>query len=128
MKPSPVLAPVHSVTAADCVFDYSRGSGKGGQKRNKTSTKARCTHPPSGAVGVSDDSRSQHVNKRIAFTRMALSPAFRAWHKMEIARVLGTEQQVQDSVARSMSPSNLLIEGKDDEGRWSADAIEEETR
>ena len=49
-----------SVTAADCRFDYYRGSGKGGQKRNKTSSAVRCTHIASGAVGASDDTRSQH--------------------------------------------------------------------
>ena len=33
-----------SVTAADCDWQYIRGTGPGGQKRNKTETKVRCVH------------------------------------------------------------------------------------
>ena len=47
-----------SVTAKDCRWDYFRGSGKGGQKSNMTSSRVRCTHKESGAVGQSDETRS----------------------------------------------------------------------
>lgn len=46
--------PIVTVTAADCRWDYYRGSGAGGQHRNKTSSAVRCTHEPSGAVGQSE--------------------------------------------------------------------------
>ena len=62
-----------SVTAKDCRWDYYRGSGKGGQKRNKTSSAVRCTHTASGAVGKAEDTDSQVKNKKLAFTRMAKS-------------------------------------------------------
>ena len=106
-----------SVTANDCDFECSRGTGKGGQKRNKTSTKVRCVHRASGAAGISDDTRSQHQNKRIAFRRMAESKEFVAWHKMEIARRMGREKQAEEAVERAMAPRNLVVEGKVD-GRW----------
>lgn len=78
-----------SVTGKDCEFSYARGSGKGGQKRNKTSTAARCKHKESGAVGFSDDTRSQHKNKRLAFQRMAKTQKFCQWHTGQIAEALG---------------------------------------
>ena len=58
-----------SVTAKDCTWDYIRGSGKGGQKRNKTSSAVRCHHKDSGAVGYAEDTRSQLKNKRLALPR-----------------------------------------------------------
>lgn len=66
-----------SVTAKDCRWDTFRGTGKGGQKRNKTESAVRCTHIASGAVGQSDDSRSQHDNRRTAFKRMAETDVFK---------------------------------------------------
>lgn len=47
------------VTAKDCRWDYYRGTGKGGQKRNKTENCVRCTHIKSGAVGKSEEGRKQ---------------------------------------------------------------------
>ena len=44
-----------TLTAKNFRWDYFRGSGKGGQKRNKTSSGVRCTHEESGAVGQSHD-------------------------------------------------------------------------
>ena len=50
-----------SVTAKDCRFDYYRGSGAGGQHRNKTESAVRCTHLASGAVGQAEDHREQQA-------------------------------------------------------------------
>lgn len=99
-----------SVTAADCRWDTFRGTGKGGQKRNKTESGVRCTHLASGAVGQSDDSRSQHDNRRTAFKRMAATAEFKAWHRREVGKHLGEEQIIQDAVDRAMQPQNLEIE------------------
>ena len=111
--------PIHSVTENDLKITYARGSGKGGQKRNKTETKVRIQHPESGAVGVSDDTRSQHLNKKAAFLRMIETPEFKNWHKMEIARVMGQEKAVQDIVDSYMKRKNdFIIEVKED-GKWA---------
>ena len=99
-----------SVTAKDCHFDYYRGSGKGGQKRNKTSSAVRCTHIASGAVGQSEDSRSQHDNKIIAFKRMAESKKFKNWHKIEVARTTGEIQRINEKVNKHLNENNLLVE------------------
>lgn len=107
-----------SVGAADCRFDYFRGSGKGGQKRNKTCSAVRVTHIASGAVGRSDDTRSQHRNKHIAFKRMSETQVFKKWRRIETARKMGRLQEAQDAVDMALKPRNLLVEGKV-EGKWT---------
>lgn len=67
-----------SVTLKDCDVQTKRGSGKGGQNRNKRDTAVKIVHRASGAVGESQEQRSQLQNKRAAFLRMAQTPVFQA--------------------------------------------------
>jgi hypothetical protein len=60
---------------AECRLDIFRGSGPGGQKRNKTSNSIRLTHPPSGMSVIAQESRSQQVNKLHALRRLRLKLA-----------------------------------------------------
>lgn len=106
-----------TVTAADCDWQYLRGTGPGGQKRNKTESKVRCVHRASGAVGESDLTRSQHENKRIAFRKMAESKEFKLWHRIETARLIGDKITIEERVEKAMADHNLKVEGKKD-GRW----------
>ena len=106
-----------SLTAKDFEFTYSKGSGPGGQKRNKTSTKVQCLHRPSGAVGVSDEARSQHQNKRLAFEKMAKSEAMRTWSRIEAARVTGEHARIEEKVEYELK-HNVRVEVKDDKDRW----------
>lgn len=115
-----------SVTARDCRWEYFRGSGAGGQHRNKTDSAARCTHEPSGAVGVAQDTRSQHENRKLAFGRMARSDRFQAWLKVEAARLTGATLAAEEAAERAMQPHLLRVEGKDEFGLWSVDAIDPE--
>lgn len=105
-----------SVTAKDCDWSYSRGSGPGGQKRNKTESAVRCYHRASGAVAVSDKTRSQHSNKRDAFTKMISSGMFKYWHKTEIARHMGAFLMIDEEVDKQLR-LNVLVEVQS-EGRW----------
>lgn len=107
-----------SVTAADCRWDYYRGSGAGGQKRNKTSSAVRCTHKESGAVGQAEDGRSQLHNKQLAFKRMSDTKKFMIWLKIERAKRLGIESEVQHQVELDMRDKNLKVEVKDEKGLW----------
>lgn len=59
-----------------CRLDCYRASGPGGQKRNKTESAVRLTHLPTGAVGIGEESRSQHENKARALKRLRKSIAF----------------------------------------------------
>lgn len=106
-----------TVTANDCDWQYIRGTGPGGQKRNRTASKVRCTHRASGATGESDETRSQHDNKRLAFRKMAESQEFKTWHKLETAKRLGTMIDINEKVENQMRDTNLKVEGKVD-GRW----------
>lgn len=67
-----------SVTLKDCDVQTKRGHGKGGQNRNTRDTACRIVHRASGAVGESQEQRSQLQNKRAAFLRMAQTPVFQA--------------------------------------------------
>jgi len=117
-----------SVTAVDCRWDYYRGSGAGGQHRNKTSSAVRCTHLASGAVGQAEDSRSQHENKQLAFVRMSETSEFKRWHQTETYRRLGKLADIDQAVEQAMHERHLRVEGRVD-GRWVPidEAVEDET-
>ena len=55
---------------ADCRFDISRGSGPGGQKRNKTSNAVHLVHLPTSLAVTATESRSQAENKMRAVRRL----------------------------------------------------------
>lgn len=107
-----------SVTAADCEWSYTRGSGNGGQKKNKTSSAVHCMHRPSGAHGYSEESRSQLENKRSAFVKMCESKEFKDWHKMECMRRMGVLDAIDRNIDKAMHPSNFRLEIKH-EGKWT---------
>ena len=58
-----------------CRVDIYRGSGPGGQKRNKTSNAYRITHLESGLSVTASESRSAAENKLYAIRRMRLKLA-----------------------------------------------------
>jgi protein subunit release factor B len=106
-----------SVTAKDCEWSYTKGTGAGGQKRNKTSSAVHCTHRPSGAHGYSEASRSQHDNKREAFVKMAESKEFQKWNRMEAMRRMGVLDEINHKVDQEML-YNTKIEIRID-GVWT---------
>jgi len=114
-----------SVKASDCKFQATKGSGAGGQHRNKVSTAIRVTHEPSGAVGYACDERSQHHNKRIAFRRMAESKEMQAWIRMEAAKRTGELEEIERRVSRAMNSKNIRVEVKDENGRWMESDLSE---
>ena len=104
-----------SVTADDCRWAYTKGTGAGGQKRNKTSSAVHCFHDPSGAHGYSESSRSQLDNKRDAFIKMFETKEFKLWHHIESLKRNGRMAEIDAYVAREMR--KVRVDVKVD-GRW----------
>ena len=107
---------IFSVTSADCEWSYTRGTGKGGQKKNKTSSAVHCMHRPSGAHGYAEETRSQAKNRELAFTKMCESKEFKAWHRAECMRRTGEMAIIDANVEREMR--RVKVERKNDDGRW----------
>jgi len=107
-----------SVTKKDFEWQFIRGSGPGGQHRNKVSTGCRCIHRASGAVGVATDSRSQHQNRAMAFSRCVHSDKFQAWLRVETAKLTGEEARAQEWVSREMRRAGALRTEVKEDGRW----------
>ena len=61
---------------AECRCDTMRGTGPGGQKRNKTESAVRVTHVATGLFAVDDVERSQHINRHHALQKLRLEFAF----------------------------------------------------
>ncbi len=60
-----------TVRKEDLRFDFIRGSGAGGQNRNKVCTAVRITHLPTGISSYSEEERTQSRNKSIAWRRIS---------------------------------------------------------
>jgi protein subunit release factor B len=56
--------------AADFEEKFSRSSGPGGQHVNKVSTAVMLRHVPTGATVTVQDSRSQSMNRQLAWERL----------------------------------------------------------
>ena len=60
---------------AQCQVTRTRGSGPGGQHRNKVETAIVVKHEPSGVVGQASEKRSQQANKEVAIGRLRVNLA-----------------------------------------------------
>jgi hypothetical protein len=107
-----------SVGIHDCRVDTFRAGGKGGQNQNKRDTGVRVVHEASGAVGESREERSQLQNKKNAFRRMALTPKFQAWCKLQCLRTSAVKWDVE----QELQPERLKVEMQVD-GQWAPFAV-----
>ena len=74
MTDTPLVKP-HFTTHRDrlegeCTVEFLKGSGPGGQHRNKRDTGVRLVHPPSGVTVMATERRSQAQNLNLAFERL----------------------------------------------------------
>lgn len=65
---------------AECEVARGRGSGPGGQHRNKVETKVTLTHKPSGISAQASERRSAIENQREAMWRLRLALAVKVRH------------------------------------------------
>ena len=115
MKNVADTTPLFTLTVKDFDWSYTKGSGSGGQKRNKTSSAVHCMHRPSGAHGYAEDSRSQHDNKKTAFVRLTESKEFQTWLRTETMKRSGQATQIEEAVAREMQRIKVEIQ---QDGKW----------
>lgn len=104
------MKPILSVTIHDCIVQTYKGSGAGGQHRNKTMSGVRIIHPPSGARAECCEERSQWQNKKTAWRRLANSAAFRVW----VAKVTSgakTEAELLAEIRAELNdPAKTVVE------------------
>ena len=99
-----------SVTKKDFIIEPYKGTGKGGQHRNKTMSCIRMRHPESGAEVIATENREQSKNKKLAFKRMIENKEFKTWLKIKSAKNALSEREINDKVDRMMEEKNLKIE------------------
>jgi protein subunit release factor B len=104
------MALLFSVKLSDLREEQYRGSGAGGQKRNKTSSAIRFTHEPSGATGESESQRSQLQNRKEALRRLSVNPTFIRWAHAQAAAIQEGYASLDRKVDDLMRPENLRIE------------------
>lgn len=81
-----------NINPADVRVDTYRASGAGGQHINKTDSAVRLTHIPTGIVAASQDSRSQHSNRDLAWQRLRSKI-----YDFEMRKRLEEHQKLEDS-------------------------------
>ena len=103
-----------SVTKNDFSIERTKGSGKGGQNRNKRETAIRLTHKATGIQSYCADERNQHQNLIRAFKNLISKTEFKAWLRIETGRRMQnkaeTEKKIQEWITDQMQDKNLKIE------------------
>lgn len=61
--------------SAQCILDFFKATGNGGQKRNKTSSAVRLIHKPTRIAVTDSVERSQHRNRANALQKLRLAIA-----------------------------------------------------
>ena len=59
----------------DCLVQRTRGSGPGGQRRNKVETAIVITHNPTGVTAAASERRQQAQNQKVALFRLRVNLA-----------------------------------------------------
>ncbi len=122
MNPKDNSIKVTLVTAKDCDISYFKGSGNGGQNKQKTSSGCQIIHRESGAIGRCSETRSQFDNKKTAFIRLTETPKFKFWLNKKLYE-LQNQETIEETVEKMMRSDNLLVEVLKD-GKWIKENVE----
>jgi protein subunit release factor B len=107
---------LYSLTKKDFTIQTFKGSGPGGQHRNKVETAVRIIHKASGATGESKEHKSKLQNQKTAFKRLIESNKFKIWHN-RICHELLSGKTLEERVDEAMDEKNLKVDVKQD-GKW----------
>jgi len=102
----------HRVSKKDLLIEPVKGSGSGGQKRNKTCSGIRMTHIPTGISVRCDEERMQSQNLKLAFKRLAdkLIPLMK--NEEMKSRYLAGEKRVRTYNKKNNRVTDERIPGK----------------
>lgn len=106
-----------TVTKADFDESHVRGSGPGGQHRNKVATGVRLVHRASGAIGEAVDDKSQTRNRAAAFRKLRETPEWKSWFRGMVAATYG-RKSIEQKVDEAMQPKNITTQVLDERSRW----------
>jgi protein subunit release factor B len=96
---------------ADFEEKFSRSSGPGGQHVNKVSTAMLLRHMPSGASVTVQDTRSQSMNRQLAWTRL-LDAIEQQRRDERAARRAEIEKKRRQNSKRPRGVKERILEGK----------------
>lgn len=112
----------NNVRKSDLKIAYYRGSGAGGQHRNKRDTACRITHIPTGESACAEDQKSQAQNRKNAFLKLAnkliplMLPEVKTEKNNERIRTYNkVRDEVKDHRTGKTYPLNDILNGKLDE-------------
>ncbi len=97
--------------AADFEEKFSRSSGPGGQHVNKVSTAVLLRHVPSGVAVQVQDSRSQAMNRQLAWTRL-LDAIEQARREERAARRAEMEKKRRQNAPRPRGVKQRMLDNK----------------
>lgn len=106
------------VSKKDLDISYYIGPGKGGQKKQKTSSGCQIIHRESGAISKCSENRSQAQNKKLAFERLVKVPKFRVWLNKKLFEIREGERMEEQIDKELENPNNIKYEVKID-GKWT---------
>jgi len=113
-----------TVTKKDFIIEPYKGSGKGGQHRNKTMSCCRIKHPDSGVTTQACEERDFHKNRKVAFRRMIKHQKFEAWRKQKAYEISHGIKEVEKKFEEAMKPKNIKVEVRAD-NKWIEESVEE---
>ena len=96
---------------ADFEEKFARSSGPGGQHVNKVSTAVLLRHVPSGAAVTVQDTRSQAMNRQLAWTRL-LDAIDERRREERAARRAEFEKKRRQNSKRPRGVKERILEGK----------------
>ena len=114
MSHHPSHLPVEELLA-DCEVKRTRGSGPGGQHRNKVETAVVIRHKPTDILGQASERRSQHANRTVAIFRLRINLAigFRTEPKLiDVPSSLWTNRRTNNS---TQSGGKIVIGSEHDD-------------